>query len=100
MSRPSASSFWIASKATKCRMSVEILNTIGGGFLSPHFLDLKIGSPIMAIRNMDPAAGVCNGTRLMVKSLRTNAIGAIGATEPEAGNITLIPKVKSIALAL
>ena len=81
-------------------MLVEILNTIESGSLPPHVLDLKIGSPIMVIRNIDPAAGVCNGTRLIVNSLGTDFIEAIIATGPKAGNIALIPKIKFITLAI
>ncbi|KAL7308758.1 hypothetical protein PS15m_012269 [Mucor circinelloides] len=64
-----------------------------------HVLDLKIGVPIMVIRNIDPAAGICNGTRLIVTSLGTNVIEANIATGPHAGNIALIPKIKFISLA-
>ncbi|CEP18373.1 hypothetical protein [Parasitella parasitica] len=39
---------------------VRVLNLIENGSLPPHELHLKIGSPIMVIRNIDPAAGVCN----------------------------------------
>ena len=80
-------------------MPVELLNSIENGSLPPHILDLKIGSPIMVIRNIDPAAGVCNGTRLIVNSLRTNFIEAIIATGPNTGDVTLIPKIKFISLA-
>ena len=47
-------------------MPAEILGTIESGSLPPHQLDLKVGSPIMIIRNIDPAAGLCNGTRMIV----------------------------------
>jgi hypothetical protein len=80
-------------------MPVELLNSVENGSLPPHILDLKLGSPVMVIQNIDPTAGVCNGKRLIVNSLRTNFIEAIIATGPNTGDVTLIPKIKFISLA-
>jgi hypothetical protein len=80
-------------------MPVEILNLIEGGSLPPHQLDLKVGSPIMVLRNIDPAAGLCNGTRLVVTSLGTSTIEAVISTGPKKGDIVLIPRIKFIILA-
>ena len=49
-------------------MPVELLNSIENGSLFPHIIDLKTGSPIMVIRNVHHAAGVCEGTRLIANS--------------------------------
>lgn len=81
-------------------MPVELLNSIENGSLPPHILDLKIGSPVMVIRNIDTTAGVCNGTTLIVfNSLGTNSSEAIIAIGPNTGNVTLIRKIKFISLA-
>ncbi|CEP09472.1 hypothetical protein [Parasitella parasitica] len=80
-------------------MPVEILNNIEGGSLPPHRLELRVGSPIMTLRNIDPAAGLCNGTRLVVNSLGTNVIEATISTGPKKGDIVLIPRIKFITLA-
>uniref|UniRef100_A0A0D3CTB3 ATP-dependent DNA helicase n=1 Tax=Brassica oleracea var. oleracea TaxID=109376 RepID=A0A0D3CTB3_BRAOL len=37
--------------------------------LPRHCLKLKVGAPIMCLRNMDVADGLCNGTRLIVTQL-------------------------------
>jgi ATP-dependent DNA helicase PIF1 len=42
----------------------EFLNTPNG--LPPHVLKLKKNCPIILLRNIDPANGLCNGTRLVV----------------------------------
>ncbi|KAK9049987.1 hypothetical protein SSX86_031042, partial [Deinandra increscens subsp. villosa] len=45
----------------------EFLNTLNvSGFL-PHKLRLKVGCPIIFLRNIDPSHGLCNGTRLICK---------------------------------
>ena len=40
------------------------------GGLPPHSLDLKIGAPIMLLRNINPSAGLANGTRLVVHNMQ------------------------------
>eukprot|EP00267_Zea_mays_P043383 XP_020395464.1 ATP-dependent DNA helicase PIF1 [Zea mays] len=45
----------------------EFLNTLTPNGLPPHVLKLKVGCPIMLLRNIDPANGLCNGTRLVFK---------------------------------
>ena len=44
----------------------EFLNTLTPSGLPPHMLKLKIGCPIILLRNIDPANGLCNGMRLVV----------------------------------
>ncbi|RCV25517.1 hypothetical protein SETIT_5G173100v2 [Setaria italica] len=41
----------------------EFLNTLTPNGLPPHLLKLKIGCPVILLRNIDPANGLCNGTR-------------------------------------
>lgn len=77
-------------------IQVEFLNSIESGSLPPHKLNLKVGSLIMAIRNINPAAGVCNGTRLIVRSLKNHLIEAMIATGPKTGDIVCIPRIKFV----
>lgn len=49
--------------------SVEFLNTISSPGLPSHELNLKVGTPVMLLRNVDQVAGLCNGTRLMITRL-------------------------------
>ncbi|KAF7835849.1 ATP-dependent DNA helicase PIF1-like [Senna tora] len=39
----------------------EFLNTINGSGLPYHHLRLKVGAPIMLLRNIDKFMGLCNG---------------------------------------
>ncbi|KAI8535797.1 hypothetical protein RHMOL_Rhmol10G0202000 [Rhododendron molle] len=54
----------------------EFLNSISPRGLPPHELRLKEGAPIMLLRNHDPRNGLCNGTRLLCRALKSNFIDA------------------------
>jgi hypothetical protein len=58
--------------AGKC--PVEVLNQISDTGLPPHKLRLKEGCPVMLLRNLDPQKGLCNGTRLQVKSISNHVL--------------------------
>jgi len=45
----------------------EFLNTLTPNGLPPHVLKLKIRCPVILLRNINPAGGLCNGTRLVVQ---------------------------------
>ena len=47
---------------------VEFLESIESGRLAPHKLVLKVGVPIMLLKNLQPPQ-LCNGTLLVVRRL-------------------------------
>lgn len=55
----------------------ELLNNINCSGLPLHKISLKVGTPIMLLRNIDQAAGLCNGTRLRVTQLGQSVIEAM-----------------------
>jgi ATP-dependent DNA helicase PIF1 len=48
---------------------VEFLNTLQFSGIANHKLELKVGVPILLLRNFNQSIGLCNGTRLIVKRL-------------------------------
>ncbi|CAI0396898.1 unnamed protein product [Linum tenue] len=72
---------------------VEFLNSLVFNGMPEHELSLKLYTPIMLLRNIDPPAGMCNGTRLMVVHLGTNAIKGIILTGTYEGTVVAIPRI-------
>lgn len=52
----------------------EFLRSLEPASLPPARLCLKVGAPIMLLRNLYPAEGLCNGTRLLVTRLGERCI--------------------------
>ncbi|XP_043473610.1 uncharacterized protein LOC122505828 [Leptopilina heterotoma] len=72
---------------------IEFLNSLTPDGLPPHKLSLKIGCIIMLLRNMNLVQGLCNGTRLVVKSLMKNVISAEILSGKFKGEIVFIPRI-------
>ncbi|XP_016195333.1 uncharacterized protein LOC107636328 [Arachis ipaensis] len=64
--------------------------------LPNHSLKLKIGMPIILLRNIDPAGGLCNGTRLVVRDLGRNVIGADIVSGSNVGDKVFISRMNMI----
>jgi ATP-dependent DNA helicase PIF1 len=71
----------------------EFLNTLTPNGLPPHVLKLKVGCPIMLLRNIDPANGLCNGTRLVVRGFQKNSIDAEIVLGQLAGMRIFLPHI-------
>ncbi|XP_057747181.1 uncharacterized protein LOC130966401 [Arachis stenosperma] len=67
--------------------SPEILNGINCSSLPPHKLVLKVGAPVMLLRNIDQTNGVCNGTRMQVRRMENHVIECKTLTGNKVGSI-------------
>jgi hypothetical protein len=76
----------------------EFLQSIELSGLPPSILQLKIGAPIMLLRNLRPSEGLCNGTRLVVKGFSSHVIHARILTGDCKGNDCLIPRIQLYSL--
>ncbi|SAM04037.1 hypothetical protein [Absidia glauca] len=73
---------------------VEVLNSLEFGNLPAHTLKLKIGCPVMLLRNLDPKSGLCNGTRLICRAFGSSVIKVEITSGSHKGHMALIPRVK------
>lgn len=72
---------------------LEFLNSFTPTGLPPHVLKLKLNCPIILLRNIDPANGLCNGTRLIVLGFQRNAIDAEIVTGQHTGERVFLPQI-------
>ena len=73
--------------------TVEFLNTLRFPGLPNHKLTLKIGLPVMLLRNLNQNEGLCNGTRLIITRLATWVIEAEIITGTNIGKRVFIPRI-------
>jgi len=72
---------------------VEFLDTLQFSGIANHELELKVGVPILLLRNLNQSIGLCNGTRLIVKKLGQRVIEAEIITGNNVNKCVFIPRI-------
>lgn len=72
---------------------VEYLNSLNANNFPTHVLKLKVGVPIILLRNLNQNLGLCNGTRLIITNLGDNIIEGIIITGTHIGEKAYIPRI-------
>ena len=75
------------------RYSPEFLHQQTPSGMPPHELTLKVGAIIMLLRNMQQLRGLCNGTRLRIRSMHEFFLCAEVITGSGIGNVIFIPRI-------
>lgn len=78
---------------TRNNYPLDFLNSITPNGLPPHELRVKKNCPVILLRNLDPHNGLCNGTRLVVRGFKNNAIDAEIVNGQHAGDRVFIPRI-------
>jgi ATP-dependent DNA helicase PIF1 len=73
----------------------EFLKSLDLPGMPPYVLKLKIGVPIIMLRNINQLK-LCNGTGLAVKTLMSNVVEAAILTGPFRGEHVLTPRIPMI----
>ena len=74
---------------------VEYLNAINCGSLPLSKLKLKVGCPVMVLKNLDAANGVCNGSRGILTRWRNRVLEVKLLTGDHAGETVFIPRISN-----
>jgi len=75
-------------------LPVEHLQGIDLPSLPPSKLVLKVGIPVMLLRNLCPKEGLCNGARMVVTNMRQHCIEGRLLGGDFDGHLRTIPRVK------
>jgi ATP-dependent DNA helicase PIF1 len=71
----------------------EILHSITINNFPEHEIVLKVGVPVMLLRNMNQSLGLCNGTRLLVTRIGERLFEGEVLTGSSKGQRVCIPRI-------
>ena len=70
---------------------LEFLNSLQPSGMPPYQLRLKIGLPVMVLRNLAP--GIANGTRLIIRKTMERCLETVISTGSRKGEILYLPMI-------
>ena len=77
--------------------SLQYLNSTNTGGFPPSQLEVKIGVPLMLLRNLDPGLELCNRTRLRLMWMTNRVLHVKIISGQCAGQLAFIPRIKLIS---
>nr|CAI5869674.1 unnamed protein product [Callosobruchus analis] len=80
----------------RLNFTIEFLNSINPSEMLQHRLRLKVGTVVMLLRNLNTKKGLCNGTKLVISSMRSNVIEAKVISESATTEVVFIPRIDLI----
>ena len=72
---------------------IEFLNSLKASGLPLAQLALKIGCPLMLLRNIDPTNGLCNGTRMILLRIQPRVLECRILGGKHKGHTAFIPRI-------
>ena len=77
-------------------LPIEYLRSLDVSGLPPGVLRLKTGCPLILLRNLAPAQGLCNGTRLILLRANSRVLEVQVLGGEHNGQISFIPRITLI----
>jgi len=71
----------------------ELLHSLKISGLPNHCLELKVGAPIILLKNLNQLIGLYNGTRLVVTKIEDRVVQAKVISWSKVGEMVLIPQI-------
>jgi hypothetical protein len=81
------------SEQERLNLTVEFLHNLDASGLPIANLSLKVGCPIVILRNIDPNRGLCNGTRATVVRMSTHVLEVRLIGGEHDGQHAMIPRI-------
>ncbi|MBW0559965.1 hypothetical protein O181_099680 [Austropuccinia psidii MF-1] len=72
----------------------EVLNGINHPGFPSHKMALKHGVPVLLLRNLNVTKGLVNGTRLLVREIKSHVLNCTIITGPRTSQKVFIPKIR------
>ncbi|KAJ8502180.1 hypothetical protein ONZ45_g11888 [Pleurotus djamor] len=72
---------------------LEYLRSLNAPGLPPGELSLKVGCPLILLRNLDPSRGLCNGARMILRKAGERVLEVQLLGGQFHGEIALIPRI-------
>ncbi|KAF4529574.1 hypothetical protein B566_EDAN017726 [Ephemera danica] len=84
---------YVNKRDIHCQHPQKDFDDITGANVAPMRLKLCVGAPVMLLKNLDTAAGLCNGTRLTVHSMHDGYVVCKFINGPREGELVPIPVI-------
>ena len=75
---------------------IEFLISVCLPGMPPQQLSLKVGSPVILLRNFNAKAGLCNGTRMQVLEIGNRVLKVRLSNGSHSGETCYIPRIDLI----
>jgi len=83
----------LAQDENECVYPTDLLNSMNPAGFAPHQLRMKVGIPIILLRNVNPAQGLANGTRLLILHISPHIIQAKILTGSHVSQVVCLPGI-------